>query len=210
MADYTLGLLIFSGALVCVALLQTLILRRTVSTARASERAYVKMSHERPGVWFGNGSWFVRSKAINYGRTPADVTDIHVTRLILPIGNDLPPTPPYNRSEGNKYATSAFLVAGDKVFTTFGGVISDQELESIRNGMTRFYVFGYVDYVDRFKTRHRAGYSRMYQPEIDIRPNGQSEEVFAKRTNLVFVPQHGYNYDRIRSRGEGNDWDQEA
>jgi hypothetical protein len=210
MADYTLGLLIFSGILAVVAVAQAIILWRTVTTARASERAYVKMSHERPGVQFASGSWFVTSKTINYGRTPADVTDIHVTRLILPIGDNLPVDPPYNRGQGNRQAPRAFLVTQDRVFTGFGGPLSDSELSEIRAGFVRLYIFGYVDYVDRFKKRHRAGYARMYQPGIDIRQPGQSLESFAKRTNLVFVPQRGYNYDRARLRGEGNDWNQNA
>jgi hypothetical protein len=50
----------------------------------------------------------------------------------------------------------------------------------------------------------------MYHPEIDERQIGQSPEDFARRTNLVFVAQGGYNYDRPRLPGEGNDWNQET
>jgi hypothetical protein len=34
-----------------------------------------------------------------------------------------------------------------------------------------------------------------------------SDEEFKKRVNIGFLPKPGYNYDRLRSRGEGLDWD---
>ncbi len=56
-------------------------------------------------------------------------------------------------------------------------------------------LIGYVDYLDKFGGRHRGGYARKFAPELDGTDN-----------NLIFVDQTGYNYDRSRKKGEGNDW----
>ncbi len=59
------------------------------------------------------------------------------------------------------------------------------------------YVFGYVDYIDRFNMRHRSGFARYYM--LGAKPN-----------NLMVLTQPGYNYDRERQHGEGNDWDEKS
>jgi hypothetical protein len=53
------------------------------------------------------------------------------------------------------------------------------------------WLYGYVDYVDCFNQRHRAGYAREYDPATGT---------------LIFATQPGYNYDRLRIKGEGSDW----
>jgi hypothetical protein len=68
----------------------------------------------------------------------------------------------------------------------------------------------------RFDTRHRAGYARMfnYWAEVkSIQPDDPTvlseleiEERYKRRNNLVFMSQSGYNYDREREEGEGDDW----
>lgn len=45
----------------------------------------------------------------------------------------------------------------------------------------------------------RGGYARQYDPRRDDPAN-------ENRNNLIFVTQRGYNYDRPRKKGEGNDW----
>src|ERR1700730_17787777 len=70
--------------------------------------------------------------------------------------------------------------------------------------------------LDRFGTRHRSGYARMYNPWIEskgIQPDdptvtsqSEIEERHKRRNNLVFMSQSGYNYDRKREEDEGSDW----
>jgi GTP-binding protein EngB required for normal cell division len=36
------------------------------------------------------------------------------------------------------------------------------------------------------------------------------EKAYRARNNLVFVDQPGYNYDRERKQGEGEDWQEPA
>jgi hypothetical protein len=76
----------------------------------------------------------------------------------------------------------------------------------------------YVDYIDQFGKRHRSGYGRLYYHWAEIKgpqpndpgvPSRQAvEQRYMTRNNLVFMTQAGYNYDRERKEGEGNDWNE--
>ena len=75
-------------------------------------------------------------------------------------------------------------------------------MASVSNAFTHtLYLIGYVDYIDQFGQRHRGGYARMYKPLTVLLQN---------QNNLFYVIQEGYNYDRLRKRGEGEDWLREA
>ncbi len=69
-----------------------------------------------------------------------------------------------------------------------------QDLAAILSGTKSLYFVGYVDYVDAFKQRYRAGYARVYNPHDD------------KTNNLIFVTSSAYNYDTPRPEGVGTDW----
>jgi len=81
----------------------------------------------------------------------------------------------------------------------------------------RLFIIGYVDFVDAFGVRHRSGYARMYNAWIEskgIQPDDPTmlsavelKQRHKRRNNLVFMSQAGYNYDRERDEGEGNDWE---
>jgi hypothetical protein len=49
-------------------------------------------------------------------------------------------------------------------------------------GTKPLYLLGYVEYLDRFDTRHRGKFAREFRP--GLKPN-----------NLTFVTQEGYNDD---------------
>jgi hypothetical protein len=57
------------------------------------------------------------------------------------------------------------------------------------------FVFGYVDYVDKFGARHRSGYARLHDIRIDDPGHWDGGKVPEKRNNLPFVTKPGYNYD---------------
>src|SRR6476661_11045388 len=59
---------------------------------RVIERAYVKISHEPPGVRFERMDMtiHVKLRVKNFGRTPAHVTDVILTPVILAAGNVYP------------------------------------------------------------------------------------------------------------------------
>jgi hypothetical protein len=173
------------------------ILLRTVNTSRASERAYVTMSHEAPGVVFEtDGLFYLTVRIKNYGRTPAKVTDTFLNPVILLPSEKLPPKPNYSRDTGNLESPKAFLVSNDYFIVTEYFDTKEQIL-AIQEGTAILYVIGYVDYVDAFKKRHRGGYARRYVLSDKI-------------NNLQLVPDSAYTYDSERAPREGNDWDQDA
>ncbi len=97
---------------------------------------------------------------------------------------------------GGPGAPGAFLVSEDSFVFSSSTNISIADWSGIRDGTRQLHVVGYVDYIDQFGVRHHGGYARKYDREPE--------------NNLVFVPERGYNYDRMRVRGEGRDWDEEG
>ena len=76
----------------------------------------------------------------------------------------------------------------------------------IEEERANLYVIGYVDYMDRFEGRHRAGYARRYDPWAGERnmiyrnQDGLVERVpdpTGARNNLPFVTEMAYNDDRL-------------
>ncbi|MBE3039270.1 MAG: hypothetical protein IMZ62_10720 [Chloroflexi bacterium] len=192
-----------------------------LATNREIERAYVTMSHAPPGLYGAAlieratpGAATTRDisvsvKIANRGNTPATVT---ATSLTFWISNEpLPDTPPY---ADNAKPIRVSLVR-DSSFHIFENLSMDTSgIEDISTSSTlKLYVFGYVDYLDKFGRRHRAGYARVYSPSADRESSyveGRSifgRRKFADRNNLPFITTPGYNYDRERKNGEGNDWD---
>jgi hypothetical protein len=190
------GLLaLLTGGLVYVGLRQD-------ESNRTMQRAYVKMSHTEPGLdWRGsNGAFSIAMEIRNFGNTPANVTDIVLRQILLPDGTPLPPVPDYTRQR-DKASFHAFLVK-DESFVyenpqpfSVGSAVKEQE---VLDSVTSLYVFGFVDYIDKFGVRHRSGYARKFLPNpIKNMPHSN---------NLVFVTDPGYNYDWERYVDEGNDW----
>jgi hypothetical protein len=165
-------------------------------TAHTIERAYVQLSHLPPGVDRGkrpSPEPFVRMKIENCGPTPARVTATNIT-----FTSDVASTEPSYAAPRTKKQHNAFLVKGGEVFF----MVEVPELFAIG---VEFCLLGYVDYIDAFNQRHRTGYARRYDPRLDD-PNIYSEDWFEKRNNLVYVGGAKYNYDRPRTKGEGDDW----
>jgi hypothetical protein len=160
---------------------------------RRVERAYIKMSSlVPPGVVFGpEGRIEVTIEVRNHGITPGRVTDLVGTANTCPLDQNMPPVPNYARSPA--IAPTAFLVANDFVATTSWLTLAKDQAEQAQRGECKLFVFGLVDYVDQFDQRHRSGFGRRYV-------RGQTGN------NLVFMEEAGYNYDRVRRPGEGNDW----
>lgn len=101
----------------------------------------------------------------------------------------------------------AFLVADDHFTSHTDLPFSPMVMAPVMSGERQLIIIGYVDYIDAFRQRHRGGYARSYSPDVDL-ADYPSPEARAKRNNLVFVAQAGYNYDRLRVPGEGGDWDE--
>jgi hypothetical protein len=181
----------------------------------ASERAYVKISHLPPGLSFesGDGTVFasINLEIKNHGRTPARITKVRIkSRHFLPA-DPMPVEADYGDAI-DPNATEQFLVTGDYFYS--GGTLPLDRgyYDLISRGIEILWVYGYVDYIDIFGQRHRAGYARYFDPSLDNQSRYRTEEEFLKRSNLPFVGRRGYNYDRKRIRGrkgEGEDWSSE-
>jgi len=168
------------------------VLRDTLATNKAIERAYVTISHDtqHDGMYAlvieSSGNDFdARPMAVfkikNFGRTPAMVERISLA--FIKIHEPLPDEPPYI----DAMQAGHFLVSGDHVIVQHplpALLLTRAQRQEIEAGTLRAMVLGYVDYVDKFGGIHRGGYARMYR---DV-----------GRNNLVVVPNPSYNYDRER------------
>lgn len=171
---------------------------RTIESTKVIERAYVKLSHNPPGVQFNDsayGEFWVSIHLKNYGQTPATAIECVICHACLPSGEKLPAHPNYDVPTAQRSQLQAFLVRDDYAGYAYESRFPPQHLISVKNGSYKLWVYGYIEYVDMFQRRHVAGYGRMYDHRLDIEalyPEGE----FPKRSNLVFVTEPNYNYDR--------------
>lgn len=163
---------------------------------RLSERAYVKASPVEPGVrWDGpaEGGFTVTFRIKNFGNTPAKVTDAVSNAVVIPQKWIIDELPQSVRHAFPK-ETKAFLVKNDEFYQHPHNAIDVGERVDVDAGTQRLIVYGYVDYIDQFGVRHRAGFGRQYLPN-------------ATANNMIFPDTGPFNYDRVREVGEGTDWD---
>src|SRR5262249_8502167 len=148
---------------------------------------YVTMSHYPPGLDFSEPDYvWITVKIHNYGRTPADVLGGTIS-LFLSEEHDRPPAS-VEPARSYSGVPPVMLVTGDHVdFRTLLSLSSD-ELQSVRAGDNHLWVVGHVDYLDRFKGKHRAGYARHF--------NRFSQELIFDRST------QGLNFDRMPTKDE--------
>jgi len=189
---------------------------RNATALEHSERSYVKISHAPPGLRidpppFSSSMihhFAVNIEVKNIGNTPAIITDVIFDHKILPM-TELLPIPEYPPHQPGEEALNLFLYKDDPFYRWSMIGVSQENIVSIQNGTKVFYLYGYIDYKDQFRNRYRAGYGRFYLPRADDLSNYTSPDDFLKRSNLFFITQPGYNYDRLRNQGEGTDWNEE-
>lgn len=161
-----------------------------------SERAYVGMSHTPPGLIQlppPDSVYKVEMEIRNVGRTPATITDVVLDVSVLDETESLAAILKYPVNAPG-LAPEIFLYADGFFFAERRFPISGDVMDDIQTHKKTLILFGYVDYIDQFGRRHRSGYARRYNPAD-------------KNGNLHIAIKKGYNYDRERQRGEGNDWD---
>lgn len=181
--------------------------REQVAHTRTIERAYVKLSHSAPGldVQVNTGLIYIKMAVKNFGQTPADITNIFFKPVVIsPMNAPLPKTPDYSGDAA--VFPKAYLVRDEEFFIFHVLKISREEIISVKDWSAALYVIGFVDYIDKFGDRHRSGYARKYAAARDDRKSYETDEEFSQRNNLIFVTEAGYNYDRIRVAGDGDDW----
>jgi hypothetical protein len=193
----TIVIAVFTVALSVVALLTRQTYEAMLSANKVVERAYVDLSHQSPpGLKFDPSQtgpdWTpsVNLNIKNHGKTPADISGVFL-RLVVHDG-PLPPQPPYD--EAREKELRAVLMPNETVSVHWPcKPVPGSLFQSIQNDQKVVWVIGYVDYRDRFGARHRSGYARRY-------------DRVSKGNNLIFEVKPDYNYDRLRTCGEGSDW----
>jgi hypothetical protein len=172
----------------------------------------------------------------NNGNTPARVTRCLIQ--VVMTNDDFPAVPDYNESLARPGYVSlvkddSYTISTPYEFHSTGTKSFSAAFRELAVHGHRLYVIGYVDYTDKFDDRHRAGYGRIYEPAIDDqnRPEYYSAiavtetgilarmqersvrfdmTLYQNRSNLILLTKPGYNYDRPRVKGEGNDWDEKS
>ncbi len=209
LADFTKWLVIVTAILAVLTGGLVFMAKRQETGMRTVERAYIKMSHRPPGlITDGVVTTYITAQVKNFGRTPANITEVLITYKLLPIGEPLPAVPDYTRKGKQKNSPQAFL-APEEEFSYYEELpIGIEGITSIENAAPThvLFAYGYTDYIDSFGQHHRAGYAREYRPSMNRRDLFLTDDDFKNRSNLVFVSQAGYNYDRKRKKGDGNDW----
>ena len=182
---------LFTLGLIAVGVFQWRTYKATLAANKVVERAYVDISHQsRPGLRFlpvpdsSDRKPYISTEIKNHGKTPADLVAI-LMRLVVA------PTPPAKPVYGeDRKELRAVVMPGESLQTPWPfQAISDALHNSIQTGQMTVWVIGYIDYRDRFRTLHRGGYARRYDPEIDRTVPENN------RNNLVFEVLPDYNYD---------------
>lgn len=198
-------------------LLLALIAYRANQHFRVSERAYVKLSHRPPGLYFEfparqevlyhhNRTVWVRCdlRVKNFGKTPSSITTVTIAHKIAAVGKNIS-QPAYNNAI--IINSDAFLVCDDEFTQPYRAAITHEEFDAILRGESLLFLFANVEYTDKFKARHRGTYARRYVSENDLtRPvtirTGEdlpADEHNSGRNNLAFINMHGFNSDLNRN-----------
>ena len=159
-----------------------------------TQRAYIKVSPPPNAVVFSDppGRVIINMKVTNIGQGPATINDVILNRTVARNNERLPTNPTYTPNP--EEPPEILLYKRDHFFYWMSFSIEPEDVNEIRSGTKDLCLYGYVDYIDQFGQRHRAGYARRYDPR-------------STKNNFVLVIEQGYNYDRHRDPGQGNDWD---
>ena len=200
--------------LVAIGAIQAAIYWGQLQHFRRTDRAYVKVKARKPGLEFTDSKEFIgmpeavcNLEIMNYGTTPAHITDVVSLYSIVASGQQLPSEPEYNIPDSH-IAAIAFLVKGESFFNFVGEDLNtiERSLAALESGKSILYLYGFVDYIDIFGQRHRGGFGFKYSPHIDKDAEEHSKQAFENRHNLLNMARDKYNYDHIRKKGEGIDW----
>jgi hypothetical protein len=183
---------------------------------RTVERAYVKVSHYAPGIyWIVPKAWDRRAernnqvprrirvdlRVKNFGQTPAHISGMCMVFRMTEAGEKLPEVPDYSDADPD-HAASAFLVTEDEFTYPLECNTTKGQMADVLAEKRWLYVYGYVEYLDKFSRRHRGGYARRYARNRDeVAPitieTGASllRDALAGHNNLIFVDQRSYDYD---------------
>jgi uncharacterized protein with PQ loop repeat len=162
-----------------------------LTSTKAIERAYVKMSVKGELIPSTNNQYVADITIKNWGNTPARVTHFLLTFYLRPRGGTLPDSPDYGN--GTPKVVGAFLVKDESFDILRREVINGDDISKCHgSGATHnLCILGYVDYVDKFGELHRSGYASWYTTE---------------RGTFSFVTADGYNYNDEQKKRRYGFW----
>jgi hypothetical protein len=124
----------------------------------SSHRPLLRLKH----IWFAtpDGQRFfgriqtetpitVRLDIVNVGNTTAFVRTINFMTYLVPLDQYLPQRPPYNEPGVPQVAVGDFGLESGRTLTvpiTVGQILSSENVTAIRNGQSRLYFIGTIEY----------------------------------------------------------------
>jgi len=175
--------------------------RRTTDAMLASnkqiERAYVGF-----GTWLSidrkpdKPKFSMTVQFLNFGNTPAEIDKVV---LAFDVGEQIAKQPPIYEREIPTEPIRVFLVKRGEFFL-INRRFEIPEWANVERGDKVLRLLGYIEYTDRFKQRHRAGYGRVYTWGAETKVLGDFERPSEPET-LPFETAPNYNYDEERKEG---------
>jgi hypothetical protein len=153
----------FTGALVIVALLQSLILCKQINTSRDIERAWILVSVKAP-IQNATGFWIV-PEVTNHGKTVARITKFSVRWQIVNNHSDLAQEPSY----GQENSANAIVPPNDRIFP-MSTVIAAQNYNNALAPQGFLYVYGFVDYEIVGRKKRTTRFCFMHYPALATQP----------------------------------------
>lgn len=207
----TSALVAFTFLLVVVGALQWNVYRATLRTNQTIERAYVAVRHwnndearteQIKDVGFhpranladaapaGCVRYKVELRIANTGRSPAHIEG-GAMRVVADLDTAAMRPPDLTAASWREKIPGNYLHAGDRYRRKVYYVLGGDDAALVNTG--RMWLVGYVDYIDVFGERHRAGYCRHIKPGLADNRNNLDVD----STSVSF------NYDRVqRKRGQ--------
>jgi hypothetical protein len=154
-----------------------------------TERGYLELVHQHPGLTWTDGCPGFQIQIINKGSTPCRLVDFKIGFAFWQrrTPTDLPPPPKYD-DKAEYIQQKAFLVPGGYIFS--GGRLKQSEInyeaQATAGARSGWVLLAYcrVEYSDVFGDHHYAGWGREYEPVNE-----------GKENNLGYLPSEEYNYD---------------
>jgi len=167
--------------------------------AKMTERAYIQPWCLHPGIQFkhfqsGNDVATLHMQIKNCGRTPARITTAVLSLSIRPTGAALPEHPEYP-DPIPRQTIKMFLVTNADFFVGDALTLSANDMKALKESRTQTIVaLGYVDYIDRFGDRHRAGVGMVYERVTEYVMERRTAGERAPGSNLIFITSPNNNY----------------
>jgi len=152
-----------------------------------SERAWLSVEIKTPNPPYSPHIIWIDTPITNYGKTPARVKQILVTKKFVPFPEnslgrpgELPEIPEYENSHTVKLEGRDIIIAPGGTLEHMHIEISPQDLARMHDRSVSLYVYGFVEYLDTIKeAEHKTCFCAIYWV---------AEENWNEPTGFIFSP----------------------